>query len=285
MVAACLINIVLDVVFVMFFDWQVFGAALATIISQLVSALLVIYALSNHYDAYSLNMRKLFIAKDVIKNIIFIGVPTGINSVLYSLSNILIQTSINGFGAIMVAAYTAYGKIDVIYWMMISAFGVAIMTFVGQNFGANKLERIKKGVHITLGLALGATLVIASVLLFGGNYIFALFTQDQEVIRIGMAILQQLVPYYIAYICIEIYSGAVRATGDTVLPTIITGLGVVGVRVVWLMFFTHTSVSEVLLVYPFSWISTSIIYIFYYYQGSWLKRQIKKRDMIMHQDA
>lgn len=285
LVAACLINIVLDVLFVMAFNWHVFGAALATIISQMVSALLVIYALSNHYDAYSLNMRKLFVDKDVIKNIIFIGVPTGINSVLYSLSNILIQTSINGFGAITVAAYTAYGKIDVIYWMMISAFGVAIMTFVGQNFGANKLERIKKGVHITLGLALGATLIIAGVLLFGGNYIFALFTKDQEVIRIGMEILQQLVPYYIAYICIEIYSGAVRATGDTVLPTIITGLGVVGVRVVWLMFFTHVTVSEVLLVYPISWISTSIIYIFYYYQGSWLKRQIKKRDKILHNKA
>ncbi|MCI5774290.1 MAG: MATE family efflux transporter [Erysipelotrichaceae bacterium] len=282
LIVACLVNIMLDVVFVVFFNMQVLGAALATIISQFISAVLVIYALSSRYDAYSLNMKKLFIDNEIIKNIIYIGVPTGVNSVFYSLSNILIQTSINGFGAITVAAYTAYGKIDVIYWMTISAFGVAIMTFVGQNFGANKLDRIKKGVHATMGLALVATLIITSILLLGGNFIFELFTKDQEVIRIGMDILRQLVPYYIAFICIEIYSGAVRATGDTIIPTIITSLGVVGVRIVWLLMFTHQSVADVLLVYPISWISTSIIYIGYYYHGGWLKRQLVKRDKMLN---
>lgn len=282
LIVACLVNIVLDIVFVAFFGWEVFGAAFATIISQLISAILVIRALSNHFDAYSLNLKKLFVDKDILKNIFFIGVPTGINSVLYGLSNILIQTSINGFGAVIVASYTAYGKIDALFWMILSAFGVAIMTFVGQNFGANKIDRIKKGVNITLGLSLATTLIISAILLIGGRYIYALFTQDQQVITIGMQILRQLVPYYIAYICIEIYSGAIRATGDTILPTIITGLGVVGVRVVWLLFLQHDTISEVLLVYPISWISTSIIYIIYYHQGSWLKRRLKKRDMLLN---
>lgn len=281
LIAACIVNIILDILFVAIMNWQVFGAALATVLSQVVSAVLVIYSLSNHYDAYSLNLKKLFIDKSILKDIIYIGVPTGINSVLYSLSNILIQTSINSFGAITVAAYTAYGKIDAIFWMTISAFGVAIMTFVGQNFGANKIDRIKKGVHITLGLSLIATLMISGVLLVSGDMIYRLFTSDTQVIEVGMLILKQLVPYYLSFIFIEVLSGAVRATGDTILPTIITSLGVVGVRVLWLVCFTHTTITEVLYVYPLSWVSTSIIYIIYYYRFGWLKRQLKKRGKLI----
>ena len=138
LIVSCFVNIVLDLLFVVVFHMGVAGAAWATILSQLVSALLVIYVLTHTKESYRLMLRNIRIAPDMLARIIQIGFPAGLQSVMYSVSNVVIQAGVNGLGTDTVAAWTAYGKLDGLFWMMINAFGISITTFVGQNYGAKK---------------------------------------------------------------------------------------------------------------------------------------------------
>lgn len=151
LIASCLTNIVLDLLFVVCFKMGVAGAALATILSQLLSAVLVIIVLMRTKDMYHLELKKIGFDKRMFRRIIRIGFPAGLQSVMYSLSNLIIQVAINKEGTDTVAAWTVYGKIDVMFWMVINAFGISVTTFVGQNFGAGKLDRVKKGIRTCLG--------------------------------------------------------------------------------------------------------------------------------------
>ena len=199
---------------------------------------------------------------------------------MYSVSNIVIQASVNTFGTDMIAAYTAYGKIDGLFWMIMGAFGVAITTFVGQNFGAGKMDRIHKSVKVCLGMAFGTAFGMSAILMLTSRGIYHLFTQDIAVVEAGMQMLLYLAPYYFTYVCVEILSGAVRGTGDSVIPMIMTCLGVCVLRVVWIWAavpLNHT-IENVLFSYPLTWSLTSVLFIFYYLQGGWLKRRIKKEQ-------
>lgn len=278
LIAACLTNIVLDYVFVVFFNMGVKGVALATIISQLVSALLVLYTLLNVDQLYHLDIRAIRFDQPILKKIILIGLPAGIQSIMYALSNVIIQTSVNGFDTGYVAAYTAYSKIDGFFWLVIGAFGLAITTFVGQNFGAGKIDRMKKSVTVCIAMAMACTLSIILIFNIQGEFIYQLFTQDTDVIMKGMEILRLLTPFFVAFVFIEVLSGALRGTGDTLIPTIITAIGVCGIRIVWILFIAPKdgAITTILICYPLSWCITALVFIIYYYQGSWLKRRIKK---------
>lgn len=138
LIASCFTNIVLDIVFVVFLHMGVMGAALATIISQLISAVLVIIVLMKTKESYHLIPRSIRLDLDMLKRIIQIGFPAGLQSVMYSASNVIIQSSVNALGTDTIAAWTAYGKIDSVFWMIINAFGISVTTFVGQNYGAGK---------------------------------------------------------------------------------------------------------------------------------------------------
>ena len=133
---------------------------------------------------------------------------------MYSFSNLVIQSSVNALGTDTVAAWAAYGKIDSTYWMIINALGISITTFVGQNYGAGRLDRVKRSVYVCLGISCIITVGLSTILYLTGGYIYLLFTTDAEVIAIGMKILHFLVPAFVTYLCIEIYSGALRGVGD-----------------------------------------------------------------------
>ena len=148
LIASCLVNIVLDLLFVAVLDMGVAGAAIATIASQFFSAILTLIALLRTQDSYRLIVSKIRFHRDLLFDIIKIGLPAGLQSAMYSISNLLIQSSINSFGTDTIAAWTAYGKVDSIFWMIMGAYGVSITTFAGQNFGAGKYDRIKKSVRI-----------------------------------------------------------------------------------------------------------------------------------------
>lgn len=278
LIVACLVNIVLDVLLVAGFDMGVSGAALATIISQMVSAVLVIYTLRHSNNACRLDIRKIRFHAGLLGNILRIGLPAGLQSAMYSISNVVIQSSINGFGTDVAAAYTAFSKVEGLYWMLINAFGISITTFVGQNFGARHYDRVKKSVRICLGITAVTTVIVSSVMLLGGETLYHLFTDDAAVVDYGLQILRQLAPVYITYICIEVFSGALRGAGDTLLPTLFTLLGVCGLRVVWVLCVvpTHRTLHTLLLIYPISWVFASILFIVYYLRGGWLKRAMRK---------
>ncbi|MBQ4639596.1 MAG: MATE family efflux transporter [Clostridia bacterium] len=287
LIASCMVNIVLDVLFVLGFEMGVAGAALATIISQAVSAVLVMLVLSRTSNSYKLQVRKLGFNGPILLRIVKIGLPAGLQSVMYSLSNVIIQSSINAFGTTVMAAWTAWGKMDGTFWMIISAFGIAITTFTGQNFGAGKFDRMKKSVRVCLAMAMGTTAVVSCLLLLVGPVAFRMFSNEEAVVIQGMEILRTLAPFFFTYICIEIFSGAVRGVGDTVIPTLMTLVGICLLRAVWLLVIAPrvNTVPFTLYCYPITWSITSVLFILYYLKGSWLKRCAKKAGVALPENV
>ena len=274
LIVSCLTNIVLDIVLVVALHMGVAGAALATILSQLLSAVLVIWVLMRTKDMHRLELKKIGFDWRMFKRIIRIGFPAGLQSVMYSLSNIIIQTAINGEGTDTVAAWTVYGKLDVVFWMIVSAFGIAITTFVGQNYGAGKIDRVRKGIRSCLGMTVVSTVVVSTLLYVTCGGIYTLFTDDTEVLRIGVEMTRFLVPTYITYICIEILSGALRGVGDCWIPTLICLTGVCLIRVIWIMAAVPRipGVRSIIFSYPLTWVITTVLFGIYYIFFSKIRR-------------
>lgn len=266
LIVSCLSNIVLDLLFVIGFRMGVAGAAWATILSQLLSAVLVIVVLMRTKDMHRLELRKISFDGRMFGRIIRIGFPAGLQSVMYSLSNVIIQAAINGEGTDTVAAWTVYGKLDIVFWMVISAFGISVTTFVGQNYGAGKFDRVRKGIRSCLGMSLVATVVISVLLYFGCGSIYHLFTGDAAVLRIGVEMTRFLVPTYITYICIEILSGALRGVGDVWVPTAICLSGICILRVIWISVAVPMwpGINTIIFSYPLTWVITSVLFVLYY---------------------
>ena len=275
LIIASLVNIVLDILFVAGFHWGVAGAAIATVISQVASAVLTLRCLAGSNGMpWHLSVREVRADAAVLRDICRIGLPSAAQSALYSVSNIVIQASINAFGTTAVAAWSVYGKIDFLFWMTVSSFGIAITTFAGQNFGARQYERVRRGTRICLGMTAAATIGISLVLYPAAELLFRLFSQDGAVIAQGVQMMHFLVPAYITYFCIEILSGALRGCGDVRVPTLITVFGVCGLRIVWLLAVVPR-VHTILMVeasYPITWALSSLLFIVYYLRGGWMQR-------------
>lgn len=267
LIVGCVLNIVLDILFLIPMNLGVAGAAYATIISQAVSALLIVLCLIRTEGPCKLEFPKLRMESKYLRRMLHIGFPAGIQSVTYALSNIIIQTSINDFGTDVIAAWGTYGKMDALFWMTISAFAIALTTFVGQNYGAGKYDRVRKGIKDTMVMATLATIAICSVLFIFVEFFFSLFTKDAAVIQIGARMVHFLMPTYIIYIYIELLSGGLRAMGDTFIPMLISCGGVCGIRFFWTLFVCprYPSIEMLELNFPVSWIITLLMFIIYYY--------------------
>lgn len=275
LIAACLINIVLDLLFVAVLHMGVFGAGLATILSQAVSAVLVLLTLLKTRDSYRLIPKEIRFDRTILKGILKVGLPAGIQSNMYAISNILIQSSINSFGTDTIAAWTAYGKIDGFFWMIMGAFGISITTFSSQNFGAGRYDRIHKSVRTCLAMSFGTSIAVSILFFCFSGPLLSMFTGEAAVLEKGLEIMRFMVPYYFTYICIEILSGAIRGTGDSLIPTLITGGGVCVLRLLWIFFALpfKREFSMVMASYPITWVVTSILFIIYYRKGRWLTKQ------------
>lgn len=276
---ACIVNVLLDLLFVVGFNWGVFGVGLATILSQFISAILVGAVLLNTSRIYRVYVKDIRFTSYVLKEIVAVGLPAGIQSDLYSISNILIQSSINSFGTNTVAAWTAYGKIDGFFWMVLSAYGISITAFVGQNFGAQQYSRVRKGVRQCLGLASVTTILISLLFFVFAEPLLRMFIDDPLVLETGVHVMRLISPTYITYVLIEVFSCAIRGTGDSLRPTIMVCLGICVLRVVWiycvLPFFP--TLDTLILSYPITWVITSLLFTVYYLQGGWMRRMIKKK--------
>lgn len=287
LIVCCLANVVLDLLFVVVFHWGVFGVAFATILSQLISAVLLMIRLMGTQEAYRVELHKIRFHKGILKNVVRIGLPAGLQSVMYSFSNILIQASINSFGTTAIAAWAAIGKIDGFIWMVMNAFGIAVTTFAGQNFGARQYDRMKRCTRVGLGMCLG-TIIALSALLFIFRYqLLMFFTGDAEVVNIGAQFCLVLAPSYFTFVFIEILSGAIRGAGEALQPMLITCIGVCGLRVVWILLmvpYWHT-MQMVAMNYPVSWVITAVIFVIYYLRGKWLDRCIKREHDPQHGTA
>lgn len=280
LIVASLVNIVLDIVFIAIFHWGVAGAALATVLSQIASAVLTLRCLAGSQGMpWHLSAAKLRMERPILMAICRIGIPAAAQSALYNISNMVIQSCMNGFGTSTIAAWGVYGKIDFVFWMTVNSLGISITTFAGQNFGAQLYDRVRRSVRVCLAMAAGITLCISVVFYFAAEPLFRLFSQDPEVIAVGVDMMHVLVPAYLTYVCIEILSGALRGCGDVRVPTLITVFGVCGLRILWLLVAVPVwhSVATVELSYPITWTLASLLFVVYYKKGGWLRRCIAAR--------
>lgn len=258
------VNIVLDLLLVLGLKLGVMGVAIATLISQAVSAVMVTLALMYRTNGLKLYLNKIHMDPKMLRTICGIGLPSGVQSSMYSISNMIIQSSINLLGVDTMAAWVAYGKIDALFWMINSSFGVAAVTFVGQNFGAGNMNRVRKGTRITLWMAMGAAVFMSTVVVVSGRFLMGFFTTDPNVVEIGMTMVHIIAPAYLIFVFIEIFSSSLRAQGYTLITTIISLLGICGFRILYINVFSDGSIRMISYCYPISWLISAVAVTAYY---------------------
>lgn len=276
---ASVTNIILDILFVVVFHMGVEGVGIATIISQAVACGLVVIKLLRSKGAYRLNPKLLKIDKRMAMRVIAYGVPTGLQNSIISLSNVIVQANINSFGDAAMAGCGAYTKIDGFVMLPIMSFSMAIMTFVGQNIGAGKTERVKQGMRITNIISGGYVLIMSIFLFVFGNNLLSFFTEESNVIENGLIMLHILVPFYIVIAIVNVYSGAFRGAGKTFMSMIIMVGNLCGVRMVWIFIMMPVlhKLDTVLWGYPVSWITALFTIVIYAKKSNWIDRYGESR--------
>ncbi|MBR0139479.1 MAG: MATE family efflux transporter [Firmicutes bacterium] len=267
----CVVNIVLDLVFVVGLGMGVYGAALATALSQFVSAFMVLLRMYTARESYRLVFSPFRIDGQILKKMMSIGLPSGLQSSMYSISNMLVQVGINSLGPMVVAAWTLNGKLDGFYWAIMTAVGTAVINFVGQNFGAGDYQRIKDSVKVSLKIFMVFTLVVMAILLLFAKQLLTLFTDDGELIEVTAHILHFFVPFYVVWTFIEIMSGALRGVGDAKVPVLIIGICTCLLRVIWVytVFRMVPTLDCLCWCYPLTWIITSVPLYLRYHNEKW----------------
>ena len=233
-------------------------------------------------DIYRLHLRKISIDWIMLKRIIRIGFPAGVQSILYSVSNVIIQSAVNSLGTNNVAAWAAYGKVDGLFWMMINALGIAATTFVGQNYGAQKYDRIRQSVWVCMGMSVALTGAMSALVITFRPFILGIYTTDPAVIRLGAYVMAWTVPFNALFMPVEVFAGAMRGTGCSVLPTVITCVCVCVFRVVWIFTVVRTwhRIELLAVCYPLSWLLAATVFSIVYFQGGWLRRRIAQLSLI-----
>ncbi len=273
LIVGCVVNIVLDLLFVVVFQMAVVGAALATVISQVVSMVLVGVTLMRAEDTFQLFLRKIRFHREMLFSIIRVGIPMGLQSAMYSISNMIIRSAVNTFGTNVIAAWAVSGRMDFIIWTVMDTFGIAVTTFSGQNYGAQKYDRVRKSVRVCLGMGIGTILAISGTLYLVCPYFGRLFTSDEEVLELAAYILRFYTPFFVTYIGSDVLSGAIRGTGEAFKPMILTMFGTCILRVLWIFTavrINHT-IEMVMWSYPMTWVITTAMFVVYYLRGKWLK--------------
>ncbi len=281
LIVSAIVNIVLDILLVAGLKMSVTGAALATVIAQSASCIMTLRVLRAASDSYHFEFRTMKFDMHTMVQIITIGFPTGIQSCLYSVANLFIQSSVNSFGTDVVAAYTAFGKIDALFWNYSGALGTSLLTFTGQNFGAGNMERVKKGILQGIEIDIAGSLLITVICFFGGAYMFRMFTDDAGVISAGVSMLKYLCPFWVTFAGVEILSSSIRSCGDSFIPMCMTAVGIGALRIIWILFYPSENIFDTLRCYPISWIATSLLFILYYQYGGWLQRAMKQREKLI----
>lgn len=270
---ASVTNIVLDIVFIVWLGMGVAGAAIATDISQLVSCVLSLRFLMRVQDDYRVTLREIRLHGKMAWRIIRVGLPTGIQNMVISFSNVLVQSSVNSYGAAAMAGFGAYMKVDGFNILPVSSISMAATTFVGQNYGAGRLDRVRKSVWVTLGMGLIYTIATGVLLLLGQDAIMHLFTNEEAVVEFGKAAMHWFCPFYWLLSILHGLAGAVRGTGASVPPMVVLLVSLCLFRVVWIQFVLPQfgSIDGVFMLYPVSWALGAVLMALYAWKGRWME--------------
>ena len=271
--AASVTNIVLDLVLIAGLKMGVAGAAIATDLSQLVSCVLSLRFLMKTDDACHVKLSGIRLHRSMAGRIIRVGLPTGIQNMVISFSNVLVQASVNSYGAAAMAGFAAYMKIDGFNILPVSSISMAATTFVGQNYGAGRLDRVKKGTWVTLAMGLVYTLATGALLLLGQDAIMHLFTNDETVVFFGEAAMHWFCPFYFLLSILHGLAGAVRGTGASVPPMVVLLVSLCLFRIVWIQWVLplFSGIEGVFILYPVSWALGAGLMILYAWKGKWME--------------
>lgn len=275
---ASVTNIILDLVFIKALKWGVKGAAIATDISQALSCVLAVGYLLRVNSDYKLIVKELKIHGNTAKQIIRVGLPTAIQNMVISFSNVLVQSSVNSYGATAMAGYAAYLKIDGFNILPVLSISMAVTTFTGQNVGAKKPDRIKKGMWTALIMGVVYTVIIGVVILLTSHTVLGLFTKDNEVITYGQLAMKYFCPFYFLLGILNILAGTVRGAGKGVPPMLILLFSMCIFRILWIKIALpfYSTIDGVFILYPISWFVGMVLMIIYTKFGKWLPKGLNK---------
>lgn len=268
LMVTCGLNIVLDILLVVIFRLGVMGVAITTVSCQGISSILVTAMLMKEHPLFQLKLREIRFYRVSLNSVLRIGIPAALEATMYTIANLIIQVFVNELGTDTVAAWGTFAKIDAVYWMVVNAFGISITTFVGQNYGAGKVKRMRKSVGICLGMSYAGAILVSGALYALAGPLYRLFTTDENVVRIGVDMMHFLLPSYFMYVVIGILSGALRGAGRVLVPMLLTCGGVCLIRIVWMfgVFPGHPGINTIMLSYPVSWGITAVLFIIYYFR-------------------
>lgn len=272
LIISCFVNILLDILCVIVLRLGIAGAAIATVLSQVISAFLVILTLMRMPEGCTLHLSQVRIHGDLLRRLLLIGVPAGLQYVTFDFANLLVQSGINSFGEITVAAWTAFVKTDAITWMVSGALGVAVTTFVGQNFGAQRFDRIRQCVRLCMGIGVVLMGSTSALTVIFRHFLLGIYTTDAAVIQMGSYAMLFIVPFNFFFVPVEVFAGTMRGTGYSIVPTAITSICVCLSRVVWIFTMVrwfHT-IEVLAVIYPISWLLASSVFFVVYRREKWL---------------
>ena len=278
--AVCgLLNVAFDALFIVVLGLGVAGAAIATMVTQSLSAVFVAVLASRKDREIPLSIRELGIEKGTLLRILAIGLPTGIQTIVITFSNIIVQYFINGYGDTAVAAFSTYYKVENLNWLAIVAFGQAAVTFVGQNKGAGHYKRILKGTLTIIAIGVAVVACTSGLILLFPHTVFRCFIKDEEVIAIAITLAMVSFPFYFIYPIQEVLSGAVRAIGRSVLSMVIVVFNMCVLRIALLVVFSNTihTLQSIAAVYPITWATCALTFI-----AIFARMMIGLKDHAMH---
>ena len=266
LIFSALSNTVLDIIFIANLRLGVAGAAYATIISQALSALLVLYTLIKTNDCYKISFKKIRIYPKLLKQIFRIGLPTALQMMVTAFSNVFVQSYINSFGSAAMAGYSSYNKIDKVCLLPLQSIGLAITTFMGQNIGAGNSERAIKGVKTATRMNVVTAIVLLTFLWVVAPYLIYIFNQDEEVIHYGTIFLRTMSPFFLCVAYNQIHNGALKGAGNTKIPMIIMMSCFIVFRQIYLFVISRVINTPIAIAlgYPLGWLLCTIILSIYY---------------------
>ncbi len=278
LIFCAVLNTILDIVFVQVFRWGIAGAAVATVVSQLLSAGVVFYILISAKEDYRFQPGKLMLSRRILGMICSIGLPSAIQMAITAFSNVFVQSYINRFGSSFMAGWTAYVKIDGFAMQPLNSLSVAITTFIGQNFGAGEVARVRKAPRYAL--ALGAVIFIVCVppLMIFAPQLVRLFNRDPEVIRHGAYFIRVISPFYVAFCINQVYTGMLRGSGDSIASMVILLFSFVVFRQIYLFtaYRLNLGVLSITLGYPVGWVMCASLLLIYYYTKGKYRTSLQK---------
>ena len=276
LMVCAVMNTLLDLVFVLYFRMGVRGVALATILSQATSAILVLITLLRTQECIQLHPAKLRIHWNMLKKIFRVGIPAAIQMAITSFSNIFVQSYINFFGDNCMSGWTTYAKVDQLLFLPMQSIALASTTFVGQNLGSNQVERAKRGVTRALMLAVSSTVILMIPVMIFAPQIVAFFNSKPEVVDYGSMLLRYITPFYVLCCFNQIYAGALRGSGNSKAPMIIMLSSFVGFRQAYLFVMSRicNEILPIAMSYPAGWLLCSTITLIYYHKAQLGKNRL-----------